>query len=258
MDRLKDKVIIITGASSGIGRAAAILYAKEGAKVVVSDIIEKPRPEGYEIDLGLSTVEAIKNSGGEAIFVQCDVTDVTQVENLIKTCVEKFGKLDILHNNAGIFTGYNRLTEKDDADWDKTMNINAKSTWLCSKYAIKQMLKQGAGGKIINTVSSGGIKAIAQEPDYCAAKGAQALLTRQMAIDYGPDGIMVNGICPGYIQTAMMRNEPQSIYDYVVATAPLRRAGTAEDVAKVSLFLASDDSDYITGQLLVVDGGLMA
>ncbi len=260
MKRLEDKVAIVTGASSGFGRAIAKAFAVAGAKVVCSDLRPEALEGGYEDDISIQTDEAIRKAGGDAIFVKCDVTKVDEVKALVEASVKKYGKLDIMMANAGTFTVMGKIHEKTEAQYDITMNVNIKGVWNSDQQAIIQMLKQGNGGKIINQVSIGGLVGLANEPAYCASKGAAANLTRQLAIDYGLDGITVNGLCPNFANTAMCRPfyEQADIKSYLEGVTPLGRWATAEDIAKVAVFLASSDADYITGALIPIDGGYVA
>ena len=250
--RLKDKVAIITGAGSGIGRASAVLFAKEGAKVVVADVVRRG---------GLKTVRMIRNSGGEATFVETDVSRASDVERMVKTTVEKYGKLDILFNNAGINLE-KTVTDTTEEELDKVIDINLKGVFLCSKYAIPEMLRNG-GGVIINTASIRGLVGQFHLAAYCASKGGVVLLTKAMALDYGPYNIRVNCICPGGIQTPMHEAflatvaDPEREMREMLKKIPLGRIGQPEDVAHAALFLASDESFYITGVALPVDGGRM-
>lgn len=260
MERLKDKVAIVTGSSSGFGRAIAKAFAAEGAKVVCTDLRPEARPEGYEEDLKFNTDEAIRKAGGDAIFVKCDVTKVDEVKALVEEAVNKYGKLDIMMANAGVFTVMAKIHEKTEEQYDFTMSVNVKGVWNSDQQAITQFLKQGKGGKVINLVSIGGLIGLANEPAYCASKGAAANLTRQLAIDYGLDGITVNGICPNFAATAMCRPyyEQEEIKKYLEDVTPLGRWATSGDVAKLAVFLASSDADYITGALIPIDGGYTA
>ncbi len=260
MTVLQDKTAIVTGASSGFGRAIAKAYAGEGAKVVCSDIREEARPEGYEEDIELSTAEAIRKAGGEAIYVKCDVTKEAEVKALVEASVEAYGNVDIIMNNAGVFTHMARIHECTEEEYDFTMGVNAKGVWNGCKHAIAQMLLQGKGGKVINLVSIGGLVGLANEPAYCASKGAAANLTRQLAIDYGPDKITVNAICPNYAPTAMCRpyfDDPE-VKQFVEEVTPLGRWVQAEEVAALAVFLASNSANYITGNLIQIDGGYTA
>lgn len=260
MKRLDNKVAIVTGASSGFGRAIAKAFAREGAKVVCSDLRPDALQDGYEDDIAIPTDEAIRKAGGDAIFVKCDVTKVDDVKELVAAAVKKYGKLDIMMANAGVFSGMGRIHEKTEAHFDFTMNVNVKGVWNSDQQAITQFLKQGKGGKVLNLVSIGGLIGLANEPDYCASKGAAGNLTRQLAIDYGLDGITVNGICPNFAATAMCRPfyEEKEIKTYLENVTPLGRWATAEDVANLAVFLASSEADYITGALIPVDGGYVA
>jgi NAD(P)-dependent dehydrogenase (short-subunit alcohol dehydrogenase family) len=249
---LKDKVAIITGAGSGIGRASAVLFAKEGAKVVVVDVVRRG---------GLETVEIIGNNSGEATFVETDVSKASEVEKTIKATVEKYGKLDILFNNAGINLE-KRAVDTTEEELDRVIDINLKGVFLCSKYAIPEMIRNG-GGVIINTASIIGLVGQDHESAYCASKGGVVLLTKAMAIDYGPSNIRVNCICPGGIETpthyAFLATlaDPKREKQEILKKIPLGRMGQPEDVARAALFLASDESSYITGIALPVDGGRM-
>jgi NAD(P)-dependent dehydrogenase (short-subunit alcohol dehydrogenase family) len=260
MGRLEKKVAIVTGASSGIGRAIAIGFAKEGAQVVCADIRTDARPEGYEDNRQRTTVEVIRENGGEAFFVPADVTVGRDVENVVNRTVERYGRLDTMVNNAGVFTRLAPIHEKTEEEYDFTMNVNAKGVWNGCQQAIRQFLQQGDGGKIINMVSIAGIIGLPNEPAYCASKGAAANLTRQLAVDYGPHRITVNAICPNFLTTAMCRpyHSDAAIRTIVEEATPLRRWGTAEEIVGPAVFLASKDADYVTGSMLIVDGGYTA
>lgn len=244
--RLQNKIAIITGAGSGIGRGIALAFVKEGAKVVVADLSEQG---------GKETLEQIKNKNGEAIFVKTDVSKITDIEQLVKTCLDKFGRVDILVNNAGIYRAYN-LHEMSEEDWDKTININLKSVFLGSKMVIPEMLKQGKG-KIINTASIAGLVGFAQSGVYCASKGGIIALTKEMALDYAPKKINVNCICPGVIKTAMTKDmlADSAAKQSLESETPYPRLGEPEDIAMAAVYLASDESDFVNGETLVVDGG---
>ncbi|MDP2737015.1 MAG: glucose 1-dehydrogenase [bacterium] len=247
--RLKDKVAIITGAGSGIGRGAALAFAREGAKVLVADWEEKN---------GRETVELIKKQGGEAMFAKVDVSQSSDVENMVKQCLAAYGRVDILFNNAGIVK-MGALHETAEADWDQVISVNLKGVFLCSKAVIPQMLKQGKG-KIVNTSSIAGLVAFDQLSAYCASKGGIIALTREMAVEYGPKKINVNCIAPGVIKTAMtkdMLDDPATVQGFAAST-PYPRLGEPEDIAMAAVYLASDESDFITGNILVVDGGWIA
>lgn len=247
--RLKDKIAIITGAGSGIGRGAALAFAREGAKVLVADWGEAA---------GQETVELIKKQGGEAMFVKVDVSNSANAANMVKQCLAEYGRVDILYNNAGILK-MGAFHETAEADWDQTINVNLKGMFLCSKAVIPQMLKQGKG-KIVNTASVAGLVAFDQLGPYCASKGGIIALTREMAVEYAPKKINVNCIAPGVIKTAMtkdMLNDPATVKGFAAST-PYPRLGEPEDIAMAAVYLASDESDFVTGEVLVVDGGWTA
>ncbi|MDO8668408.1 MAG: SDR family NAD(P)-dependent oxidoreductase [bacterium] len=241
--RLKNKVAIITGAGSGIGRASALAFVREGAKVVVADWSEKG---------GEETVKLIKEEKGQAIFVKTDVSRAADVENLVKKCLAEYEKVDILFNNAGIVK-MGALHETSEADWDQVINVNLKSIFLCSKAVLPEMLKQGKG-KIVSTASIAGLVGFSQIGPYCASKGGMIALTREMALEYASKKINVNCIAPGVIKTAMTVDTPGGMKGYMDNT-PYPRLGEGEDIAMAALYLASDESDFVTGEVLVVDGG---
>jgi len=244
--RLNGKVAIITGAGSGIGRGAALAFAREGAKIVVADWGE---------ETGRETVKLIKKQGGEAMFVKVDVSNSADAANLVKQCLAAYGQVDILFNNAGIVK-MGALHETAEADWDQVINVNLKGVFLCSKAVLPQMLKQDKG-KIVNTASIAGLVGFDQLGPYCASKGGIIALTREMAVEYGPKKINVNCIAPGVIKTAMtkdMLNDPATAQGFAAST-PYPRLGEPEDIAMAAVYLASDESDFVTGEILVVDGG---
>jgi NAD(P)-dependent dehydrogenase (short-subunit alcohol dehydrogenase family) len=250
---LQGKVALITGGASGIGRATAILFAREGAAVVVVD-----RDEAG----GRTVARAIARDGGRALFECADVARAADCQSVVERTAHELGGLHILFNNAGIVRRATVL-ELSEADWDRVMSINVKSVFLLSKYAVP-LMRQAGGGSIINTASGwglvGGPKAVA----YCASKGAVVLLTKAMAIDHGGDNIRVNCICPGDTDTPMLHDEAQQLgepgdrYLAEAARRPLRRVGRPEEIAQAALYLASDASSFVTGTSLVVDGGGLA
>jgi len=248
--RLEKRVAIVTGAGSGIGRASALLFAKEGAKVIVADFVR---------DSGQQTVSLIKNEGGESTFVESDVSHAVDAQRLVNTAIETYGKLDILFNNAGINLE-KTVTETSEDDWSRVINVNLKGVFLCSKYAIPEMIRNG-GGVIINTASIRGLVGQYHLAAYCASKGGVVLLTKAMALDYGQDNIRVNCVCPGGIETPMHKAflatlaHPERETEEMLKKIPLGRIGEPEDVARVALFLASDESAYLTGLAIPVDGG---
>jgi NAD(P)-dependent dehydrogenase (short-subunit alcohol dehydrogenase family) len=250
---LKGKVALITGSASGIGRATALLFAKEGAAVAVVDVNESQ---------GKAVVQKIIADGGQAIFVRCDVTKASDCESAVQQTVEQLGKLDILFNNAGIIRRASVL-ETSEEEWDRVMTTNVKSVFLLSKYTIPVMAKIG-GGVIINTASGWGLVGGRNAASYCASKGAVVLLTKAMALDHGSQNIRVNCICPGDTDTPMLRDEAKQLgkplEDFLASSAkrPLQRVGRPEDIAQAALYLASDASSFVTGIALVVDGGGLA
>ncbi len=251
--KLVGKVALITGAGSGIGRTTAILFAQKGAKVVIADIVERA---------GEETAAQISDAGGEAVFVQADVTKAADVEAMVRVAVETYGRLDILFNNAGVTLPAN-VTDTTEDIWNRSINVNLKGVMLGCKYAIPEMIKNG-GGFIINTASMLGLVASLRQAPYCAAKGGVVMLTKQMAVDYARDNIRVNCICPSEVDTPMHRKfiaespDPEATRRQLLERIPLRRVARPEEIAAVVLFLASDDSSYITGVALPVDGGLTA
>lgn len=245
MGRLEDKVAIITGAASGIGRATALLFAREGAKVVVADVVS-----------GEEVVEMIKQTGGEAIFVKTDVSKATEVERMVKSVVDNYGKLDIIFNNAGIGGTLVSTMKRTEEEWDKVINVNLKGVFLGMKYAIREMLNKG--GVIINTSSYAGLVGTAGIGAYSASKSGVIALTKTAAVEYAKRNIRVNAICPGGILTQMTQVLGETDFKYIEEHTPMARVGKPEEVATVALFLASDESSFITGAVLSVDGGAAA
>ncbi len=249
MKKLENKKAIITGAGSGIGRSIAEAFAREGARIIVADIDEQG---------GKETVEKIKESGGEAVFVKTDVSRADEVENMVQTCVNQFGGLDILVNNAGIFKTED-LHELDEKVWDQTLNVNLKGTFLGTKSALKEFLKQEKG-KIINIASIAGFRGFNQASAYCASKGGIIAFTKSAALDYAPKGININAIAPGVIETAMtnpLLEDPEQAKTFK-ANTPYPRLGKPSDIAQAAVYLASSDSDFVNGEVLTVDGGWTA
>ncbi len=257
MNRLKGKVAAVTGSSSGFGRAIAIAFAAEGAKVVCSDIQKVADTKGFEADLQVPTDDVIRNAGGDACFVKCDVTKLDDVKALVQTAVDKFGRLEIMVNNAGIYRGGKLFHEFTEEELDVCYNVNVKGTFFGAQEAVKQFLKQGTGGNIINLVSTAGLGGHPNQSVYNTSKGAAANLTRCLAIEYGKDKIRVNGICPTYCKTALTRAfyDDKDFDKMFVESIPLHRWGEAKDVADLAVFLASDESSYIHGDLIKLDGG---
>jgi NAD(P)-dependent dehydrogenase (short-subunit alcohol dehydrogenase family) len=251
--KLSGKVAIITGAGSGIGQAAAILFAREGARVAVADI---------SILEGQATVDQIRASGNSAIFVQVDVSQASQVLRMVETTIDAFGHLDILFNNAGTNLAA-PITETREEDWDRVMAVNVKGVFLGCKYAIPAMIQHG-GGVIINTSSAAGIVGLKGLAAYTASKGAVLQMTRNVALDYAKHNIRANALCPGVTASPMTLGviqahpDPVAMRLHMERGRPLGRMAEPEEMAKAALFLASDDSSFMTGAPLIVDGGFTA
>ena len=255
--RLAGKVALITGASSGFGRGIAELFAREGAKVAVVDLKQEPNQGGFEAAPERTVVEQVKELGGDAIFVKCNVTVQADVAAAVAETVATFGRLDIIVNNAGVYRSGKFAHEFSEDDLDACWSVNVKGTWFGSQEAVKQFLKQGDGGNIINLVSTAGLQGHPKQSPYNISKGAQANLTRCFAIEYGPERIRANGICPTYAKTAMARAyyDDPDFEKYFIDSIPLKRWGEISDVANLALFLASDESSFITGDMIKLDGG---
>ena len=248
--RLADKVAIITGSGSGMGQVAAELFASEGASVVVTDINEQAAGE---------TVTRIREAGGIAIFVKADVTKEDEVKSLVELSVETFGHVDVLYNNAGVMLSEDTsVVDNSEAIWDKVLDINLKSAFLCTKYTIPQMMKQGKGS-IINVASFVAFMGCTVPQDaYTASKGGMLSLTKSLAVQYGRHGIRCNAICPGPIETPLLRYlwTSEEERNKRLNRIPLERFGEAKDIVYMALYLASDESSWTTGSWLMVDGGI--
>ena len=249
--KLSNKVAIITGAGSGIGRASAIMFAKEGAKIIVADINDGG---------GEDTVAAIKSSGGEAAFVHTDVCIASEVESLINIAKNKFGKIDILFNNAGIVHELTPVENLDESLWDRVYAVNVKAHFMTAKYVVPVMREAG-GGVIINMASMAGIRPRKGQSAYASSKAAVIGLTKALALELAPHRIRVNCICPAAVDTPMtpqMVPKGISVEEFneaIIQTMPLGRIATPEDVAYAALYLASDESAMLTGSCINVDGG---
>lgn len=247
--KLKNKVAIITGASRGIGKATALLFAKEGADIVVDYHVSDFEPNAKEN--AKKVVDGIKKIGSKAIAVKCDVSKENQVKKLVKKTMEKFGKIDILVNNAGIV--YDVPFKKRTVEqWKRTLDINLIGVFICCKHVAPHMLK---GGKIVNVSSTNGINSFSPESmDYDASKTGVIILTRDLAKELAPK-ILVNSVAPGWVDTEMNKNLPKDFVEEEIEKIYLKRFAQPEEIAKATLFLASDDANYITGTTLMIDGG---
>ncbi len=249
--RLEGKVALVTGGSSGIGRACALAFAREEAKIVVADVLVKG---------GEETVRMIEDAGGEAIFVKTDVSKATDVESMVNGAVKTYGRLDCAVNNAGIEGIMAPTADCTEENWDRVININLKGVWLCMKYEIPVMLRQG-GGAIVNTASVAGLVGFQGLPAYCASKGGIIQLTRAAALEYATRGIRVNAVCPGAIRTPMVERvtggKPEAEAQFT-ALEPVGRLGEPEEIAEAVLWLCSDAASFVTGHPMVVDGGFVA
>ena len=243
--RLKDKVALITGAGRGIGREAALLFAQEGAKVAVCDVID----EGQQV------ADEINSKGGEALFVKADVTDREQVRRMVETVKEGFGRIDILINNAGVLRDA-QLLKLSEEDWDLVIDVNLKGVFNVAQAVAPVMIEQGKG-KIVNVASVVALYGNFGQTNYVASKAGVIGLTKVWARELGRKGINVNVVAPGFIQTEMVAGVPEKILEMVRERTPLGRLGTPRDVANAYLFLASDEADFINGAVLSVDGGLV-
>jgi NAD(P)-dependent dehydrogenase (short-subunit alcohol dehydrogenase family) len=251
--KLEGRVALITGGNSGIGSATAALFAKEGAAVVLT---------GRNRERGEQVAQAIKDAGGEALFIQADVRFADACRRAVEETLERFGRIDVLFNNAGVFHP-KTVPDCTEEEWDETIDSSLKGAFLMSKYALPSMIARGSGS-IIHTSSGWGIQGGDRAAAYCAAKGGLVVMAKAMAIDHGRDGIRVNCVCPGDVDTPMLYDDAEkrgmAWEDYMAGAAdrPLGRVGTVEEIARAVLFLASDDSSFVTGEALVVDGGGIA
>ncbi len=249
MGRLASKVAIITGSGSGMGKATSLLFAKEGAKVIVAEIVEQG---------GLATVQAIEKDGGEAVFVKTDVSKREDVEAIIKTAVDKYGKLDILVNCAGIALDEGSTTDCPEDMFNRIIATNLNGVWFGMKYAIPEMMKTG-GGAIINFASIAALEAYHGLPAYSASKGGVIAISRVAAIEFASKNIRVNCVAPGHIATPMLLDAwAEEGLQRFRNIAPQGRLGEPSEIASTVLFLASDESSHITGQTIVIDGGVTA
>ena len=248
---LEGKVGLVTGGTSGIGRETAVLFAKAGAKVVVAGRRELE---------GEKTVELIRAAGGDGLFVKTDVSKASEVDALVRKTVEKFGRLDVAFNNAGIEGAWVPIARQSEEDFDRTIDINLKGVWLCLKYEIRQMLKQGSGGAIVNMASIYGLIGSAGAAAYCASKHGVMGLTKTAALENARNGIRVNSVCPAAIETPMAERlfGAPNVHKYAVSCHPIGRFGKPLEIAEAVVWMCSDRASFMTGQSLVLDGGFLA
>ena len=250
-EKEKRKVVLVTGGSTGIGRASALAFAKEGAMVAIADVA---------IDTGEETTRMVKEAGGKAIFIPCDVSKVVEVKAMINKTIEAYGRLDWAFNNAGVEGAQLPIVDYPQEVCNQVFSVDLMGVWLCMKYEIPQMLKQG-GGAIVNTASAAGLVGVPGDSPYSAAKHGVVGMTKAVAIEYGKSNIRVNAICPGAIKTQMfnrvLSRDPEGTKK-LIETAPMPRFGSPEEVARVVVWLCSDAASFITGHALAVDGGFTA
>ncbi len=251
MGRLLNKVAIVTGAASGIGRASALAFAREGACVVAADIIL----EGAE-----ETVKLIGEAGGQAVSIKTDVSQAEDVKTMVDRAIQSYGRLDCAFNNAGISGGYTSVSRCPEESWDRMIAINLKGVFLCMKYELPRMIKSG-GGSIVNTSSIAGMVGDGGHPAYAASKHGVVGLTRTAAIQYAKAGIRINAVCPGVIRTPMTEQlftDSPELESLMTSQQPISRVAEAEEVARVVVWLCTDEASFITGHPLPVDGGYLA
>ena len=248
MRRFEGKSVLVTGGSSGIGRRTALAFASEGARVAVADVT---------VEAGEDTVRAIRSANGEAFFIETDVSQARQVEMLIRRVVELYGRLDCAFNNAGIQGDFAPTADCTEANWDQVIGTNLKGEWLCMKYEIPQMIKQGHGA-IVNASSMAGLRGYGTIPAYSAAKHGVIGLTKSAALEYAKHGIRINTVCPGAIPTPMTapRLADPELRASLTNMHPMGRLGTTEEIAEAVLWLCSDAASFVTGHAMAVDGGI--
>jgi NAD(P)-dependent dehydrogenase (short-subunit alcohol dehydrogenase family) len=247
--RLKDKTAIITGGGTGIGRATAVLFAREGARVMIV---------GRRIAPLESTAAAIRANGGQAAWLAVDVSKANEIQTLVDETVKLYGRIDILFNNAAVFTGIGKtIVELTEDEWDALMAVNMKGVFLCCKYVIPHMIRQG-GGAVVNCSSIAGHIGQRGQPAYNAAKGGVELLTKCMALDFAANKVRINTVCPAWVEIDFNRHQIEESGDEILRLHPIGRFGQPEDIAPAILYLASDESSWVTGTSLMIDGGYTA
>lgn len=250
-ERLRNKVVLVTGGSSGIGRHCALACGREGAKVIIADV---------DVEGGEKTAHMIREAGGEGLFIRTDVTCALDVEALVVRIVETFGRLDCAHNNAGISGPEHLTTDYTEEEWDLTVHTNLKGVWLCMKYEIREMLKLGKGS-IVNTSSAAGLKGFPYHAAYVASKHAVLGLTKTAALEYAKQGIRVNAVCPGFIEVGLTEKSIAQDPTFEARhkrRVPMGRFGKGDEVAEAVVWFCSDAASFITGHALVIDGGQSA
>jgi len=251
MKRFEGKVALVTGGGSGIGRATALAFANDGAKVVIDDI----KAEGGE-----ETLRLIRSAGGEAVFVKADVSKAAEVEAMVQRAIETYGRLDCAFNNAGIGEPLKRVSKTSEDNWDRVMATNLKGVYLCMKYELPHMFKQGKGA-IVNTASLAGLKGLAGQAAYVASKHGVVGLTKSAALEYASTGVRINAVCPGVISTPLiahgLKDRPYLEKAYV-DMEPIGRLGKPEEIAAAVLWLCSDEASFVIGSVFSVDGGVVA
>jgi NAD(P)-dependent dehydrogenase (short-subunit alcohol dehydrogenase family) len=248
---LKGKVVLVTGGASGIGRASCLAFAAEGARVVVTDLA---------LEGGEKTVAMVRDTSGEAIFVRCDVSNATEVEALVQQTMEAYGRLDCAHNNAGIAGSMARTADCSEQDWDDALRVNLKGVWLCMKREITEMVRQRSG-VIVNTASTAGLRGSRFASAYVASSHGVVGLTQSAALEYATDGIRINAVCPGIVDTPMIRRHTAGDAKRAAqftAASPIGRMATPDEIAQSVVWLCSDAASYITGHAMIVDGGRTA
>ena len=245
---VEGKVALVTGGGSGIGRQACLVFAREGARVVVCDVA---------VEGGEETVGQIEQAGGRATFIRADVAQAAEVEALVAKTVETYGRLDCAYNNAGIAGRTARVADDSEQNWERILAINLKGVWLCLKYEIAHMLTQG-GGAIVNTASDAGLIGLRRAGAYVASKHGVVGLTRTAALEYAKANIRVNAVCPGPIDTPMLREASERVIDAMATAQPNGRLGQPREIAEAAVWLCSDAASFVTGHPMPVDGGYLA